>query len=145
MAVCRCILELSHFWLCRRSEASTAARNFHRPWLLWKHKRCTKLECPRQAPRRSQGLESGCNIRPKFEHRMSTWLWKNAVSLAQDNSFCGFGSPPNNVKTVFQLWPRFTAAANRSTSRTVLHASTPEYIFVNQKFLAWQKLLTMIK
>ena len=35
------------------------------------------------------------------------------------------GSQPKRVKTVDQLWPRFIAAANRSTSSTVLHASTP--------------------
>lgn len=35
------------------------------------------------------------------------------------------GLQPNRVKMVDQLWPRFIAAAKRSTSSTVLHASTP--------------------
>lgn len=32
---------------------------------------------------------------------------------------------PNSVSTVYQLWPKFIAAAKSSTSSTVLHASTP--------------------
>lgn len=34
---------------------------------------------------------------------------------------------PKSVSTVGQLWPRFIVAAKRSTSSTVLQASTPGY------------------
>lgn len=59
------------------------------------------------------------------------WLLQ-VVSHHYHSSVSGDGcSPPNNVKTVFQLWPRFIAAANRRTSSTVLQASTPSHIMIS--------------
>ena len=60
------------------------------------------------------------SLNVKCERSYNIIISKNGQNKAQENL-----SQPNNVRTVYQLCPRFIAAAKSRTSSTVLQASTP--------------------
>ena len=60
------------------------------------------------------------SLNVKCERSYNILISKSSQRNAQENR-----SQPNSVRTVYQLCPKFIAAAKSRTSSTVLQASTP--------------------
>ena len=72
----------------------------------------------------AEGQSLGIVLVPSLDVK-SECSWKEPISKKVQAWPGGQFIQPNSVKTVFQLCPKFTAAANNKTSNTVLQASTP--------------------